>query len=76
MTHMMWNEWAFKQAMRDKKETIRDYQKDFPDTVRYVLAYRPTYRSFMESRTSVPLGNFSGQVRERNEVRDMIFGRA
>ncbi len=47
MTHLLWDEWNFKKAMRDEKERIKDYKKDFPDLVRYALAIRPRFRSFM-----------------------------
>lgn len=46
MTHLLWDEWNFKKTLRDEKERIKDWKKDFPDTVRYTLASRPTFRSF------------------------------
>lgn len=75
MTHLLWDEWAFKKSMKDEKERIRDYKKDFPDCVRYTLAIRPSYRSFMA--TPQPIGNmknFMNQHRD-NEVRDLFLGR-
>ncbi len=46
MTHLLWDEWNMRKSLRDDKERVRDYKKDYPDIVRYVLAMRPTYRSF------------------------------
>lgn len=46
MTHLLWDEWNFKKTTRDEKERIKEWKKDFPDVVRYVLAMRPTFRSF------------------------------
>jgi phage terminase large subunit-like protein len=60
MTHLMWDEWAFRRQKhwKDKKERVRDYQKDFSDTVRYILAERPTFRSLMMPMVGVPTGNW------------------
>lgn len=74
MTHLMWDEWAFRNALRDKKETIKDHKKDFADTVRYVLASRPTYRSFSNVR-SVPIGNYVPHMNRTSEVRGMVLGK-
>ena len=58
MTHLMWDEWAHRNSLKDAKEKIRDYKKDFPDCVRYTLAYRPTYMNLrMSVGNSVPLAN-------------------
>lgn len=61
MTHLMWDEWAFRRQKnwREKKERVRDYQKDFSDTVRYILAERPTHRNLLMTAAGVPTGNWT-----------------
>lgn len=44
MSHLRWDEFRFN-SDRDPKERVKDKDKDFPDTVRYTLASRPTYSS-------------------------------
>lgn len=74
MTHLLWDEWAFKKAMRDDKEKIKDYKKDFPDCVRYTLAIRPSFRSFMNVNP-VPIGNMNTLIKHNARgVRDSILG--
>lgn len=43
MTHLLWDEWNFTRTLRDEKEKVKDYKKDFPDCVRYTLAFRPRF---------------------------------
>ena len=82
MTHLMWDEWAFKKTLRDEKERIRDYKKDFPDCVRYTMAVRPSYYSLMSPR-AVPIGNWQNaydwEKRKRDsdhlEMRRLILNR-
>lgn len=77
MTHLMWDEWAFRNSMRDDKEHVKDYKKDFPDCVRYTLAVRPTVRSLSASRP-VPIGNLAAIQNfnpNRQAVREAVFGR-
>lgn len=75
MTHLMWDEWNFRKKLRDDKERIKDYKKDFPDCVRYTLAGRPTFRSF-RNINAVPSGNMDALMRfqKKQEVRDAILG--
>lgn len=42
MKDLMWDEYRFANEMRDPKERIKDYHKDFPDCVRYTVAQRPS----------------------------------
>lgn len=44
MKDLMWDEYRFANEMRDPKERIKDYHKDFPDCVRYTVAQRPSQR--------------------------------
>lgn len=44
MSHLSWDEYKFGSS-RDPKEKVRDKDKDFADTARYVLVMRPTYSS-------------------------------
>lgn len=82
MTHLMWDEWTFKKALKDEKERIRDYKKDFPDCVRYVAAMRPTFRS-LTRMGKIPSGNYkaaanwasSNRLRDHEEFRKMVFNR-
>jgi hypothetical protein len=48
MTNLLWDEYKFGRDLRDPKETIKDFEKDFPDCVRYTLALRPTGRQYLE----------------------------
>lgn len=75
MTHLMWDEWAFKKALKDDKERIKDYKKDFPDCVRYTLAWRPTFRKIMNSNPS-PIGNMRNMMSYKNkqDVRLKVLG--
>lgn len=46
MTRLMWDEHKIGQRFsRDPKERVKDFNKDFPDCVRYVLAFRPSYHT-------------------------------
>lgn len=76
MTHLLWDEWSFKNTLKDEKERIRDYKKDFPDCVRYTLALRPTTRSFNSYRP-VPTGNWQYAQDQvgYSEMRDLVFGK-
>ncbi len=42
MKELLWDEYRFGSDMKDPKEKIRDYHKDFPDCVRYIAASRPS----------------------------------
>lgn len=44
MTHVLWDDRKQDSALRDPREKIRDFQKDFADNVRYTLALRPSRR--------------------------------
>lgn len=44
MAHLRWDEYKFG-SDRDPKERVKDKDKDFADTVRYVLIMRPTMRN-------------------------------
>ena len=44
MSHLMWDEFKFSQN-HDTKEKVKDKDKDFADTVRYVLVMRPSISS-------------------------------
>jgi phage terminase large subunit-like protein len=77
MTHLLWDEWAFRKNMKDDKERIRDYKKDFPDCVRYTLAHRPTVRN-LHMPLGVPIGNMRDAMnfnREKVGVRETMLGR-
>lgn len=79
MTHLMWDEWSFKKVLRDDKERVKDYKKDFPDGVRYVLAARPTLRSFYNTNPK-PIGNWKRPGthafnKSRQDFRQMVFGK-
>lgn len=75
MTHLMWDEWAFKNAMKDDKERIKDWKKDFPDCVRYTLAMRPNVRSFYNMGPK-PIGNYvnAQRFKEKQDVRLIVLG--
>lgn len=45
MKELLWDEFRFGSDMKDPKERIRDYHKDFPDCVRYIVAQRPNVSS-------------------------------
>ena len=45
MTHFIWDEWRHGNELRDEKERPKDYLKDFPDCVRYIVAMRPSFHS-------------------------------
>lgn len=70
MTHLLWDEWNFRNTLKDEKERVRDYNKDFPDCVRYTLAVRPTHRTLVGRRV-VPIGNLDQMKRyaRSSEVR-------
>lgn len=76
MTHLLWDEWNFRKSMKDEKEKIKDYKKDFPDCVRYNLAIRPTYRMFLDQNPQ-PIGNMDNFMRgqQKKEVRDYFLNR-
>lgn len=73
MTHLLWDEWAFRKSLKEDKEKIRDYQKDGADVVRYALARRPSYRSFLNTE-SVYLGNMETYQADlkRQNIRDFF----
>lgn len=71
MTHLMWDEWSTRRTLKDEKEHVRDYKKDFPDCVRYTLAARPRY---LESKLPTSLTN-SKEFRAHKKVREIVFGR-
>ena len=79
MTHLLWDEWNQRKSLRDKKERIKEYKKDFPDTVRYVLASRPSLRSF-RNQNPVPVQRaVAGGVLHQNgflsDMRKQLAGR-
>lgn len=45
MKELLWDEFRFGSDMKDPKEKIKDYHKDFPDCVRYIVAQRPNVSS-------------------------------
>lgn len=49
MNKLLWDDWTSRKALRDEKERIKDYLKDFPDCVRYTLALRPSSRQSVEA---------------------------
>lgn len=61
MTHLLWDEWSFRSTMKDEKERVKDYKKDFPDCVKYTLAYRPTWRN-LKIQSSTPIGNLQDMM--------------
>jgi phage terminase large subunit-like protein len=44
MTSLLWDEWGTGNTLRDEKERVKDYKKDFPDCVRYTLVLKPSAR--------------------------------
>lgn len=44
MKELLWDEYRFSD-MKDPKERVKDYHKDFPDCVRYIVSHRPTLNS-------------------------------
>jgi len=42
MKELLWDDYRFGTDMKDPKEKVKDYHKDFPDCVRYIVANRPT----------------------------------
>lgn len=42
MKELLWDEYRFSNDMKDPKERVKDYHKDFPDCVRYTVAARPS----------------------------------
>lgn len=42
MKELLWDEFRFGSDMKDPKEKVKDYHKDFPDCVRYIIAQRPS----------------------------------
>lgn len=69
MTHLLWDDWA-RRSLRDKKEVIKDYNKDFADCVRYTLAIRPNQRMFSPMQ-AVRLGG----TPQNMEVSTLVIGR-
>lgn len=45
MKELLWDEYRIGSDMKDPKERIRDFHKDFPDCVRYIVAARPNVSS-------------------------------
>lgn len=45
MTNLMWDDWLHSTKLRDVKEKIKDFKKDFPDCVRYTIAIKPNRQS-------------------------------
>lgn len=46
MTRLMWDEFKLSQRFgRDPKEKVKDKDKDYPDCLRYTLAFRPSFSS-------------------------------
>jgi phage terminase large subunit-like protein len=45
MKELLWDEFRFGNDMKDPKERIRDYHKDYPDCVRYIAAAKPSVDS-------------------------------
>lgn len=41
MKELLWDEYKFGSDMKDPKERVKDYHKDFPDCVRYLCAAKP-----------------------------------
>lgn len=76
MTHLMWDEWAFRRQKhwKDKKERVRDYQKDFADVVRYILAERPTFKGLQFNMNGTPTGNYNNMLNFQHEsIRDLFI---
>lgn len=48
LTNLLWDEYKFGRNNRDPKESVKDFEKDFPDCVRYTLAMRPSNRKYSE----------------------------
>lgn len=42
MKELLWDEYRFGNDLRDPKERVKDYKKDFPDCVRYTAAQKPS----------------------------------
>jgi hypothetical protein len=54
MTRLMWDEYRNNQRFtKDPKERVKDFNKDFPDCVRYTLAFRPSFSSQDTSPVSI-----------------------
>lgn len=68
MTHLLWEEWNSKKQLRDKKERVKEYKKDFPDAVKYTLASRPCLRMF-QNINPVPLKLSIGGTQKISKVR-------
>lgn len=45
MKELLWDEYRFGNDLRDPKERVKDFHKDFPDCVRYTVAQKPTANS-------------------------------
>jgi phage terminase large subunit-like protein len=78
MTHVLWDDWARKADMKDEKEKIKDYLKDFPDCVRYTLVGRPTYN--VGRAQPVMIGNkahphSTNPLRRKNRLAEFLPGR-
>ena len=50
MSSLLWDDYNFSRALRDEKEKVKDYKKDFPDCVRYTAVIRPTFVSRITPR--------------------------
>ncbi len=77
MTHLLWDEWNSKKSLRDKKERIKDFGKDFADCVRYTLASRPSMRAFQNTspvhmKMGVANGFYSDTNSELKRIRQEI----
>ena len=74
MTHLMWDDWNSRRSMRDEKERIKDFKKDFPDCVRYISAMRPTCQNLL-SMNAKPIGNYieMEQFKRKQDVRDVFL---
>ncbi len=42
MKELLWDEYRFASDLRDPKERVKDYHKDFPDCIRYICAQKPS----------------------------------
>lgn len=59
MKELLWDEYRFGSDMRDPKERVKDFKKDFPDCVRYTAAQRPsvTTDSIMPVDLNIQVGS-------------------
>lgn len=77
MSHLLWDEYKFGRDLKDPKERVKDWKKDFPDCVRYTLAFKPTYRALKTPPRPVAIGNAGVLSKQyvKRDVRDFVFGR-